>query len=299
LRERIICTRLKRAGIFQEETGKSEIGQWLSDKYNFKLSLVGENMKTNDLNQRLKKEKELYNQGIDRSSLASILSHVSSGPGNIRLFEEIKKLLQTSKGRDVLEIGSSLWASWIDFANYPPKSLTCINISEKELQKGIKASIQRGLQDKIYFKIMDAHHLEFPDNSFDVIYGGSILHHLDLEIALKEFLRVLKPGGEVVFFEPLGINPFGNLIRVFTPKARTPDEKPFDFKDLKLIKGLFGECHFYYYQLLYIVAGVISRFVFKSPNNFLTRCSDKADCLLERIPLLNYMSRIIVINCKK
>jgi hypothetical protein len=46
-------------------------------------------MKTNDLNERLKKEKELYNHGIDRSWLASVLNHVASGPGNIRLFENM------------------------------------------------------------------------------------------------------------------------------------------------------------------------------------------------------------------
>ena len=38
--------------------------------------------------------------------------------------------------------------------------------------------------------------LPFPDNSFDVVYGRAVLHHIDgLADAMKEFYRVLKPGG--------------------------------------------------------------------------------------------------------
>lgn len=38
--------------------------------------------------------------------------------------------------------------------------------------------------------------LPFKDNSFDLIYGRAVLHHIgDLEAACREFARVLKPGG--------------------------------------------------------------------------------------------------------
>ena len=69
---------------------------------------------------------------------------------------------------------------------------------------------------------MDAHHLDFPDESFDLVFGRAILHHLDFETAIKEVKRVLKRGGHAAFAEPLGDSPFAKLFRLLTPRAYTP-----------------------------------------------------------------------------
>lgn len=53
----------------------------------------------------------------------------------------------------------------------------------------------------------NAHVLPFSDASFDAVYGCSVLHHLDAEIALREVRRVLRPGGRLVFSEPNLMNP--------------------------------------------------------------------------------------------
>src|SRR5207244_12887674 len=46
----------------------------------------------------------------------------------------------------------------------------------------------------------DAESLPFVEESFDLVLGHAVLHHLpDLERAFVEFHRVLKPGGRVVF----------------------------------------------------------------------------------------------------
>jgi ubiquinone/menaquinone biosynthesis C-methylase UbiE len=46
----------------------------------------------------------------------------------------------------------------------------------------------------------DAETLPFPDESFDLVFGHAVLHHIpDLERAFSEFTRVLRPGGTVVF----------------------------------------------------------------------------------------------------
>jgi ubiquinone/menaquinone biosynthesis C-methylase UbiE len=46
----------------------------------------------------------------------------------------------------------------------------------------------------------EAERLPFPDDSFDLVFGHAILHHLpDLDAAFREFRRVLRPGGVVAF----------------------------------------------------------------------------------------------------
>jgi ubiquinone/menaquinone biosynthesis C-methylase UbiE len=46
----------------------------------------------------------------------------------------------------------------------------------------------------------DAEDLPFPDQSFDVVFGHAVLHHVpNLDRALAEFHRVLRPGGVIAF----------------------------------------------------------------------------------------------------
>jgi SAM-dependent methyltransferase len=54
----------------------------------------------------------------------------------------------------------------------------------------------------IRFERMDAHHLDFPDRSFDTVAISNSLHHFaDPNPVLGEMLRVARPGGHVVVNE--------------------------------------------------------------------------------------------------
>jgi len=53
----------------------------------------------------------------------------------------------------------------------------------------------------------NAEQMPCPDAGFDAVYGSSILHHLDLDAALAEVFRVLRPGGRLAFAEPNILNP--------------------------------------------------------------------------------------------
>jgi len=59
--------------------------------------------------------------------------------------------------------------------------------------------------DKTEFKHGNLLKLEFPDNEFDIVTSGSVLHDVhgdkNKEMAMKEIFRVLKPGGKFIAFE--------------------------------------------------------------------------------------------------
>jgi SAM-dependent methyltransferase len=49
-------------------------------------------------------------------------------------------------------------------------------------------------------RVADAEKIPYDDDTFDVVVGHAVLHHIpDLDVAFREVLRVLRPGGRFVF----------------------------------------------------------------------------------------------------
>lgn len=104
------------------------------------------------------------------------------------------------------------------------------------------------------FQVMNAEKLTFTDNFFDVVFGVSILHHLELDSAFSQLRRVLIPGGKALFVEPLGHNPIINLYRRLTPDLRTEDEHPLLLRDLEHMTNYFKKVRISYFNFLTILA---------------------------------------------
>jgi 2-polyprenyl-3-methyl-5-hydroxy-6-metoxy-1,4-benzoquinol methylase len=67
------------------------------------------------------------------------------------------------------------------------------------------------------FEQMDAEELAFPDDSFDLVIGFGVLHHvIKYPRAGSHLFRIMKPGARAVFHETLWDNPIINLARRFT-----------------------------------------------------------------------------------
>lgn len=62
--------------------------------------------------------------------------------------------------------------------------------------------------DSLHIAAGDARSLPFADHTFDVAFAKDVLHHvLDVDSALREIKRVVKPGGSVVILEANRYNP--------------------------------------------------------------------------------------------
>jgi ubiquinone/menaquinone biosynthesis C-methylase UbiE len=77
----------------------------------------------------------------------------------------------------------------------------------------------------------NAEAMPYADGTFHAVYGSSVLHHLDLDKALGEVFRVLRPGGWAAFAEPNLLNPQVAFMFKCTPAKPwfgvSPDEMAF------------------------------------------------------------------------
>ena len=105
-------------------------------------------------------------------------------------------------GMQVLEIGCGTGIFTKEIAKHKV-NLIAIDISP-ELLDDARINVP---SNNVQFQIENAYELSFADNSFDSIIASSVLHHLEIENAIKEFYRVLKPGGTAIFSEPNMMNP--------------------------------------------------------------------------------------------
>lgn len=153
---------------------------------------------------------------------------------------------EACKGKAALEYGCGPGGLAYMMAREGGK-VTAIDISDVAIQQGKKEASKEGL--KITFKPMNAEKMSFKDNRFDLVCGSGIIHHLDLDKAYAEIVRVLKPGGTAVFLEPLGHNPLINLYRKLTPAMRSPDEHPLRVEDFRLAENYFGRVEVRYFTL--------------------------------------------------
>lgn len=243
-------------------------------------------------------EAEYWNESkLDRTKIKKLRRHsfYYSYKREAKIFD---KIMPVFENQNVLEIGSHSWVSWIK-GRVSPKKLTCINISQVELNKGIAHA--KGMSFETEFILMDANKLTFPDNSFDIVYGGAILHHLDIEESIRHIHRVLKPGGKIFFLEPLNMNPLYKLYRILNKKERTPDEHALVHKDFKLIRDNFTFDH-YFFDFFTVFTGFISLKIYgdKNYDNPINKLGYNLDVFFSKIPFLHFLfARTIIYGKKK
>ena len=201
-----------------------------------------------ELERRLAAEREFHNRKFgDPEEHGNSQSIYALPKAAYRAFE--RELRSRAAGADILEYGCgdcSYVAQLIEWGG----RVTAIDISDAAISAARELAEERGFADRASFARMNAEDLTFPDESFDLIVGRAILHHLDLKKAYASIARVLRPGGTAVFLEPLGHNPLINLYRRFTPHLRTEDEHPLMMSDIKLAKRHFGDVELEYFTLL-------------------------------------------------
>ncbi len=109
------------------------------------------------------------------------------------LFDRISR---DQPGASLLEIGCGMGDDTAQWAKRDMQ-VTAIDLTEPAVECtkqrlricGLDAEVKQG----------NAEHLDFPDNTFDIVYSFGVLHHSpDTPKTIVEVLRVLKPGGKAL-----------------------------------------------------------------------------------------------------
>jgi ubiquinone/menaquinone biosynthesis C-methylase UbiE len=204
-----------------------------------------------DTEARKMREKHFHDHAFEEETRAPLRKYYMVVAKSRRHYT--KSLTGNCRGKAVLEYGCGTGSAAFRLAQ-AGANVIGIDISPVAIEKAQKTAEDLRLADHLQFLTMDAEHLSFGDDSFDLICGTGVLHHLELEQAYAEIARVLKPTGKAVFSEPLGHNLIINLYRKLTPRFRTVDEHPLMKRDIQLAGKFFERVHVRYYHLAALAA---------------------------------------------
>jgi SAM-dependent methyltransferase len=115
------------------------------------------------------------------------------------------RLLAIDAWTKVLEVGSGSGGPALFLAKETGCRLIGVDVNEFGVKNANELAKKRGLADRAEFKLVDAGKpLPFDESSFDVVFSNDVMCHVpERQNVLREWHRILKPGGRMLFTDAL------------------------------------------------------------------------------------------------
>jgi cyclopropane fatty-acyl-phospholipid synthase-like methyltransferase len=125
-----------------------------------------------------------------------------------RLTRKTVDTLGLRKGENVLDAGCGAGAEATQVAEEYGVQVTGVTISPVGRDVAEARAEEKGLSDRVKFEVGDYHALDLPDDHFDAVIAiEALMHAMDLNKALLELRRVLRPGGRLAIAETTKVRP--------------------------------------------------------------------------------------------
>jgi ubiquinone/menaquinone biosynthesis C-methylase UbiE len=133
-------------------------------------------------------------QFLDMQAAVGVSKHI----GGFAAMDELLSLCHIEDAREVLDAGCGIGVG----PAYLARKFTCrvvgTDISEKMIEWSRQRAREEGIEDRVEFHAADVQKLPFEDGRFDVVICQSVLAFVaDKQRAIREFVRVTKPGGYI------------------------------------------------------------------------------------------------------
>lgn len=188
------------------------------------------------LDDRLQREEAFHDEWASHLGPESVMVRESFEACTAPEHRFILQLLGDVAGKRLLDLGSGLGEASVYFAMKGAKVTAC-DISDGMLQ--MVSLVAKRHTVSVALHQARAEETGLPEDAFDIVYAGNLLHHVVLPAALDEIRRVLAPGGTFVTWDPLAHNPLINVYRKMATAVRTPDEHPLTMSDLAQFQARF------------------------------------------------------------
>jgi len=128
-------------------------------------------------------------------------------PGRLDYTRKAFRMLPELVDPNILDIGCGEGAPTIELAKLSNGHVTGVDIDEKALNKLRRNVEELGLSDTIKIFNMSMSNLDFPSESFDVIWSEGAIWFMGFEKGILAWKKFIKPKGFLVVHEMCWINP--------------------------------------------------------------------------------------------
>jgi 2-polyprenyl-3-methyl-5-hydroxy-6-metoxy-1,4-benzoquinol methylase len=156
-------------------------------------------------------------------------------------------------GKQVLDLGCGAGANSALLAKLGAR-VVGIDISPEAIEVAWRRCRANGVDARVELVCAPIETASLDPDSFDVVWGDGILHHLidELDVVMRAVARWTRPGGTMLFAEPVNLFPPLRRLRMMLPVAvhGTPNERPLEAAELERVCSYYARADVRHFQMV-------------------------------------------------